>query len=111
MGDRLQEALEMYVQPPCGMKRLYPGHHCSNYGDCPRLREATSSEILAAARAVANAPTVWWCEAHDSWELQEFADELRCGEWWIGEMNPEDPLLDPYECRMVEGVWVAKENQ
>lgn len=42
--------MKLWAQDECGMKRLYPGHHCSNYSDCPKPRDPTPAELLEAAR-------------------------------------------------------------
>lgn len=77
-------------------------------GDWVQTNETKTNaldKIVEAARLYAllleNGQEVQWCENHKAWQLHDFAGELRCAEWWMGESAGDAPLLDPYECRMV----------
>lgn len=76
----------------------------------PWFIHATREDLLI----VLGGEEIRWCEKHEAHQPKQedsdygnpYAD--KCYEWWIGEMNPDDPPLDP--CRMVKRLIIPLEE-
>lgn len=72
----------------------------SYYGDWPEMMPESLQTVVAAARLVADAPEVWWCEVHQLPGAPVPIGE--CSFWMLPLADPDD---DP-SCRMVRRLLV-----